>query len=209
MIHIIHTCAIVLTGSGGTLINVQVTVVALKSRYTETLIGINPIFTDGSIVTRLRMAFISIHLTKTALVPSSTPTSVPSVRDVYTSATILACLLRTSGHIILADFSSRSKRTVAGIAIDSIYTIGPDAFARIALTFIHILSAVGPCKAIWAVAGEIVSPRLAGAVCAWCHDTGIIQLITVFAHVPNWPFGAQAHIVTQMVKTCGTIAARR
>lgn len=98
---------------------------------------------------------------------------------------------------------------MAGIAIDSIDTMGLDAFARVALTFIHILGAVEPCETIWAVAGELVSPRLAGTVGAWCHDTGIIQLITVFAHVPHWSFGTQAHIVTQMVKTCGTIVAGR
>lgn len=93
VIYVIHTCAIVLTGSGGTLVDVQVTVVALKSRHTETLVGVNPVFTDGSILTRLRLAFINVHLTDPPLVPSSTLTSVPSVRDVHTSATILACLL--------------------------------------------------------------------------------------------------------------------
>ncbi len=93
VIHLIYTCAIVLTGLGGTFVDVQVTVVALKSRHTETLVGVNPIFTDGSILTRLKLAFINVLLTVQSLVPSSTLTLVPSVRDVHTGATILACFL--------------------------------------------------------------------------------------------------------------------
>lgn len=92
-IHFIHTRAIVLTGSGGTFVDVQVTVIALKSRHTKTLIHVDTIFADGSILTRLRVAFINVHLTVPPPVPSHTLTSMPSVRDVHTSAAILAFLL--------------------------------------------------------------------------------------------------------------------
>lgn len=92
MIHLIHACAIVQAGSGSTLIDVQVTMVPLKSRHTEALVAINPIFTDGSVLTGLRLALIDVLLTVAALVPSSTLALVPSVWDIHASATILARL---------------------------------------------------------------------------------------------------------------------
>lgn len=93
VVHLIKTCAIVLTGSRGTLVDVQVTVVALKSRHTETLVGVDPVFTDGSILAGLRLALVNVLLTVRPLVPSSTLAPVPNVMDIYTRATILACLL--------------------------------------------------------------------------------------------------------------------
>lgn len=63
MIHLIQTCPVVLTGAGGALIDVQVTVVALKARHTETLVGVDAIFANGSILTGLRLAFVYILLT--------------------------------------------------------------------------------------------------------------------------------------------------
>lgn len=93
VIYLIYTCAIILTGLGGTLVDVQVTVKSLKSRYTETLVGINSVFTDGSILTRLGLAFINVLLTVPPLVPSSTLATVTSVRDVHTGATVLTYFL--------------------------------------------------------------------------------------------------------------------
>lgn len=63
---------------------------------------------------------------------------------------------------------------MAGIAIDSVDTMGLNAFAGVALTLIHILGAVEPREALQAVAGELVQPGLAGTVAARCHYTGIV-----------------------------------
>lgn len=93
VIHLIHTCAIVLTGTGGTLVDVQVTVVALKPRHTETLVGIDPVFADGPVLTGLGLAFVNVLLTVPPLITSSTVALVPNVRDVHTGAPILACFV--------------------------------------------------------------------------------------------------------------------
>ena len=90
MIHLVQTCAIVLTGSGGTLIDVQVTVGTLKSRHTKTLVATVPVLTDGSVLAGVRLALINILLTVQPLVPSCTLALVPSIKDVRTGATILA-----------------------------------------------------------------------------------------------------------------------
>lgn len=79
--------------------------------------------------------------------------------------------------------------------------------AGVTLTFIHILGAVQPCVAIWALAGELMSTKIAGAVGTRCCDAGIVQLIAVFTHEPHGSFGAQAHIITHVFKTGGTVVA--
>lgn len=79
VIHLIQARAIVLTRSGGTLIDVQVTVVALESRHTEALVGTDPIFADGSILAGLRLALVDVFLTVRPFVPGSTQALVPYV----------------------------------------------------------------------------------------------------------------------------------
>lgn len=93
VIYLIPTRAIILTGSGGTLVDVQMTAGALKSWHTETLVCIHSIFTDGSILAGLRLALVYVLLTVCPLVSCSTLAQVPSVRDVHTGATVLACFL--------------------------------------------------------------------------------------------------------------------
>lgn len=93
VIYLIPTRAIILTGSGGTLVDVQMTAGALKSWHTETLVCIHSIFTDGSILAGLRLALVYVLLTVCPLVSCSTLAQVPSVRDVRTGATVLACFL--------------------------------------------------------------------------------------------------------------------
>lgn len=209
VIYLILTRAIVLTGSRGTLVDVQITVEALKSRHTETLVCIDPVFTDGSILARLGLALVYVLLTGCPLVPCSTLAQGPRVRDVHAGAPILACFLRTFGHIILALFTSKSNWTVAGIAIDCINTVGPITVAGVTLTFIDTLGAVEPCEAIWAVAAVLASSRFACAVGASCVEAGVIQLITVFTCKPQRSFGAKANIVTKVVETSATIVAGR
>lgn len=98
---------------------------------------------------------------------------------------------------------------MARIAVDSIDTLRPRTFARVALTLIHVLGAVEACEAIWAVADELSSTQLAGAVGARCQYAGIIKIVTVFTHVVHWMLGAQAHIFIQIVKTRSAIVAGR
>lgn len=88
MIHLIHAGAVVLTGMGGALVDVQVAVITLKSRHTEALVAINAVPANGSVLTGLRLAFIYVRLTLVALVTGDTLTPEPGVRDIYTGATI-------------------------------------------------------------------------------------------------------------------------
>lgn len=206
-IHLVHACAVVLTGSGSTLVDVQVTVITLKSRHTEALVAINSISTDGSVLTRLRLAFIYVHIAVCPLVPISTLTLGPNIRNVCTSAAILTGLLWTHGHVLLAGLSSWPKGAVTGVSIDSVDAQWAGACTGVTLTFIYILAAVEACETIRAVAGELSGAERAGAVGACCCDTGVIQLSTVYAHIPHWSLRADAHIVTQVVKTRGSILA--
>lgn len=98
---------------------------------------------------------------------------------------------------------------MAGIAVDSIDTLRPGTFARVALTLIHVLGAVETCEAVWAVADELSSTQLAGAVGAGCQYAGVIEIVTVFTHVVHWMLGAQAHIFIQIVKARSAIVAGR
>lgn len=97
---------------------------------------------------------------------------------------------------------------MARVAIYFIDTVRLDAFAGVVLTWIHTLRAVEPGEVIWAVAGEINTPKIAGTVSARCLDTGIIQLFTLFTHVPHWSTCAQAHIVILELNTCIIKAGR-
>lgn len=79
---------------------------------------------------------------------------------------------------------------MARVAIEAVDTVGAYALTRVALTFVNVLGAVEPSEALQAVAGELISPQLASAIGARCSDTGIIEFITVLAHVPHRSFGA-------------------
>lgn len=63
---------------------------------------------------------------------------------------------------------------MARIAVDVIDTEGLGTVAGVTLTLVYVLGAVETCEAIWAVAGKLISPRLAGTIGARCQDTGII-----------------------------------
>lgn len=208
-IHLVHACAVVLTGTGSTFIDVQITVIALKSRHTEALVAINAVPANGSILTRFWLAFIYVDLTLVPLVASSTLTPGPIIRDIYTNATMLTEPLWACGNIFQAALSSESKGTVTRVSIGPVDAKWPDTFTRVTLAFIHILSAVKTRQTIWTVAGKLISPWNAGAVGAWCSDAGIQQLFTVLAHEPNWSFRAQARVVIQIVKTRGAVETRR
>lgn len=195
VIYLIHTGAVVLAGLGDTLVDVQVAVIALKSRHTKALVAINAVPANGSVLTGFWLAFIYVHLTLVTLVTGLTLTPEPGVRDIYTGAAVLTDLLWTCGDIVQAVRSSLSKGTVAGVSVVPVDTKWADAITWIALTLVHVLSAVETSETIWTVAGELVSPRDTGAVGAWCSDAGVKQLLTVPAHEPHRSFRAQAHVV--------------
>lgn len=89
VIHLIHTGAIVLTGTGGALVDVQVAAIALKSRHTEALVAINAVPANGSVLTGFRLALVYVCLTLVTLVTGSTLTPEAGVRDIDTGATVL------------------------------------------------------------------------------------------------------------------------
>lgn len=51
VIHLIHTGAVVLAGTGGALVDVQVAAIALKPRHAEALVAINAVPANGSVLT--------------------------------------------------------------------------------------------------------------------------------------------------------------
>lgn len=209
MIHLIQTCAVVLTGLRGALFDVQVAVGTLKSRHTEALVAVDPVFADGPILAGLRPALIHILLTVFPLVSRNTLTLVPRVRNVHADATVLARVRQTGGYVLPAVLTCPADGTVARIVACTVHAVRPDPFAGVAVTFIHFLLTAGTCVAVWAVAEELVRPRLAGAVCAGGRAAGVIQILTEFACVPDRSFGAHAHIVPLVVKTRRTVFTGR
>lgn len=92
MIHLVHTRPVVLAGSGGTFVDVQVAVVALEPRHAEALVHVDTVFADGPILTRLRVTFINVLVAVGPLVARRTLAPVASVEDVGTSAAVLTRL---------------------------------------------------------------------------------------------------------------------
>lgn len=105
--------------------------------------------------------------------------------------------------------TTKTNRTVARIAVDSIDTVGLITLAGVTPTFINTLGAVEPCETIRAEAGVLASSRFACAVAASCIDAGVIQVLTVFTCIPHWFFGAKAHVVAKVVETRAAVVARR
>lgn len=93
MIHLVNTGPVVLAGSGGTFVDVQVAVVTLEPRHAETLVHVDTVFADGPILTRLGVTFINVLVAVRPPVARSTLALVPGVEDVGTSATVLTRLL--------------------------------------------------------------------------------------------------------------------
>lgn len=79
VIHLVNTRPVVLAGSGGTLVDVQVAVVALEPGHAKTLVPVDAVFADGPILTRVGETFINVVLAVPPLVPRCTLTPVPSV----------------------------------------------------------------------------------------------------------------------------------
>lgn len=98
---------------------------------------------------------------------------------------------------------------MAGIAVDSVQTVGPRTFARVALALVHILGAVGAREAVRAVAGEFVGAKGAGAVGARRPCAGVVELVTVVTHVPHGRLGAQTHVFAQVVEARAAIVTWR
>lgn len=181
----------------------------MKPRHAETLVGADPVFTDGSVLTGLGPAFINVLLAVPPLETSGAVAPASRVQVVHTGATVLAGFLRACGYILLAVVSSGSNGTVTCIAIDSADTKGPDACAGVVMTLICVLGAVEASEAIWAVTGEVVAPENAAAVGARGFQAGVKQVVAVFAREPHRSFRAYTHIFTQMIETSGAIVAGR
>lgn len=93
VIHLVNTRPVVLAGSGGTLVDVQIAVVALEPGHAKTLVHVDAVFADGPILTRFGETFINVLLAVPPLVPRGTLALVPSVEDVGTRAAVLTRLL--------------------------------------------------------------------------------------------------------------------
>jgi len=209
VVHLIQTGAVVLTGSGGALVDVQVAVGALEPRHAEALVGVQPVLTDGSVLTGLRAALVHVLLAAPALEPGGTPAPRPQVGDVHAGGGVLARQLRTGGDVPLTVGPPQPRGAAAGVSVDGVDAVGADPLTWGALAPVDVLGAVEPREAVRAAAAEPVRPRLAGAVGARRRDAGVVQLVAVLARVPDGSSGAEAGVVAQVVHTGSVVAAGR
>lgn len=79
VIHLVNTRPVVLAGSGGTLVDVQVAVVALEPGHAKALVPVDAVFADGPILTRVGETFINVVLAVPPLVARCTMTLMSSV----------------------------------------------------------------------------------------------------------------------------------
>lgn len=79
VIHLVHTRAVVLAGSGGALVDVQVAVVALEPGHAKTLVPVDAVFADGPVLTRVGETFVNVVLAVPPLEPRCTIAPGPSV----------------------------------------------------------------------------------------------------------------------------------
>lgn len=98
---------------------------------------------------------------------------------------------------------------MAGIAVDSVETVRPRTFARVALALVYVLGAVEAREAFWAVAGELTGAQDAGAVGARRPYAGVIEVVTVLTHVPHGRLRAQTYVLVQVVEARAAVVAWR
>lgn len=98
---------------------------------------------------------------------------------------------------------------MAGIAVDSVRTVRPRTFARVALALVHILGAVVAREAVRAVAGELTGAQGAGAVGARRHYAGVVEVVTVPPRVPHRRLRAQTYVFVQVVQARAAVVAWR
>lgn len=98
---------------------------------------------------------------------------------------------------------------MAGVAVDSVETVRPRIFARVALALIHILGAVVTCEAVWTLAGEVTGAQAAGTVGTRRTHAGVVEVVTVFTRVPHGRLWAQTYVLVQVVEARAPVVAWR
>lgn len=119
----------------------------------------------------------------------------------------MAGFINAVSHMCLAVPSSIPSRTSAKVAIQLIYAQRARLGARIALTLVHLLCAVITCQSIWTDAAVFCGARGAAAFLTGGKRAGIVEFITVFAHVSHPLCGTDAGVVVHCVHTDGSIPA--
>lgn len=110
-------------------------------------------------------------------------------------------------HMCLAVLSSVPIRTPAEVSVQLVYTQIARLGAGVALAFVHLFCAVITCESVWANAVVFCAARGVGAVFTWRKGAGIIELITVFAHVSYPLSGTDAGVIIHGVHTGSAILA--
>lgn len=113
----------------------------------------------------------------------------------------------TVGHLSLAVLSSETCGTPAEVAVELVDALSMGFIARVAVALIHFHSAVITGEPVRADTVVFCHARSAGTFIAGSKGAGIVQLITVFAHVADLLPGAEAGIVVHGVHTGGPIVA--
>lgn len=147
---------VVLTGLGCALVDVNVTVVTLETRYAVALIQVNPILTDGAVPAGLRQTLIDVFFTVLTLETRGAPALV-AAHCPNTGGVIKARLIGTVSHPRPAVVPAVSAGTVAGISIDSIHAVALEPCAGVALTFVDVSGAVGAIEAVGTQTGVVLS----------------------------------------------------
>lgn len=160
---------VILTGLGCALIDVNVTVVTLETRYTVAVIHINTVLTDGAVPAGLRHTLVDVFLAVLTLKARRTPALVP-VWCPHTGGVIVARVIRTVSHLRPAVVPAVSAGTVAGISVNFIHTVALYPCAGAALTFIDVLGAVGSVKPVGTQTGVVLRSWSADA----CGGTACI-----------------------------------
>lgn len=191
---LIDAGGVVLTGSWRALVDVNFAVVALKPWHAEAVILCHSVHTDSSILTGHWFTLIDIFLTGVPLKPWCT-LAFKALWLQYTSPLVLAGFIDAVSHMRLAILSSVPNRTPAEVSVQLVYAQRARLCARVALTFIHLLCAVISYESVRADAVVICGAGDAGAVFAWSKWAGIIELITVFAHVSDPVSSTDAGVV--------------
>lgn len=147
---------VVLAGLGCALVDVNVTVVTLETRYAVALIQGNPILTDGTVPAGLRQTLIDVFFTVLTLETCGAPALV-AARCPNTGAVIKAWIIGTVSHPRPAVVPSISAGTVARISVFSIHAVALEPCAGVALTFVDVSGAVRPVEAVGTQTGVVLS----------------------------------------------------
>lgn len=147
---------VVLAGLGCALVDVNITVVTLETRYAVALIQVNPILTDGTVPAGLRQTLIDVFFTMLTPETRGAPALVAARRP-NAGGVIKARLIGTVSHPRPAVVPAVSAGTVTRISIDSIHAVALEPRAGVALTFVDVSGAVGAVEAVGTQTGVVLS----------------------------------------------------